>query len=361
MRNVEGVWAILIMACAASCAQSSPAGPGSLVGSSTGVASTAETSAASPSSSGRTGSTSSTRGPTSEAQESTSSGVEESSSSGAEPPIPSTNPLLGIGQPELIVGGLGFGEGPAWSRERELLFFSDVTNRIVYVVDESRVLVYLESSGGADGLAIDGADRLYAAQIFDWTVSREEQPGTLVPLASEYEGNLLNAPNDLVVRSDGTVFFSDPTNTGHAPQGVAGVYKISPDGTVGLLDGSLAFPNGVALSSDEKTLYVADSASHEIWSMELLADGDVAGKALFATIAGEPDGLAVDAAENLYATDREGFHAYAPTGELWGVVGLEEAEGASTNLAFGGVDGRTLFVTTSRELWRIEVEVPGFL
>ena len=305
-------------------------------------------------STGTTVSTETEDGTTGSTSEASTGDTEDTDTTGA---IEPADPFPGMGKPELIISELGFGEGPVWSAPRQTLFFTDVYADEILAFDGVDVSVHLSNTGGADGLALDPEDRIVAAQIFAYSVARETD-GSLEVIADTWNGTDLNAPNDVTVRDDGAIFFTDPTNTGHVPQGFAGVYRLDPDGSMDLLDDTFSFPNGILLSQDGTTLYVAESAANELWAFDVAPDGSVGNKRLFANTTGQPDGLTVDVAGSVYATNATGFDAFSPEGELWGSLELP-TEVFVSNLTFGGAEGQFLFVTTSDELFRVPVEIPG--
>jgi gluconolactonase len=174
-------------------------------------------------------------------------------------------------------------------------------------------------------------------------------------------GKHFNSPNDLTVRSDGTVYFSDPDwqSAGRPNETMmTGVYRITPDGVVELVDGSLQKPNGIALSLDEKTLYLG-SAGSEIWKYPVNADGSVGQKSVFARPGGS-DGLGIDCAGNLYVTGGNSVKVYAPNHDPNAQpLGTIMVSTTTSNVAFGGADRKTLFITAGNTLYSIVLQVPG--
>lgn len=287
---------------------------------------------------------------------------------------------------EQIAEGFTWSEGPAWVRDGGYLLFNDVPQNTMYRWSERDGLsVFLKPSGYAgpplDALREAGANGLYAepsgsvllADSGTRIVARLD-PATKrkTPLASAYDGHRLNSPNDLVRRSDGVVFFTDP------PYGLKdldkspikelrfnGVYRLDTDGSVHLLDDGLSLPNGIALSPDERTLYVANSdPARPIWTAYTLdARGQVTGKRLFADASdlvgdanpGLPDGIAVSADGRLFATGPGGVIVFAPDGRRLGRI---ETGGPVANCAFGD-DGRTLYMTSHKILARVRVRATG--
>jgi len=198
-------------------------------------------------------------------------------------------------------------------------------------------------------------------------VIREELDGSITVVANNYRGRRLNRPNDVVVKSDGAIYFTDPNTRGMTELDFAGVYRVSPDlGEINLLVRDFIAPNGLAFSPDEKILYINDSRRRHIrafnvdatWDsglLELGSDrvfGDLGGSGR-----GVPDGMKVDVEGNVYCTGPGGIWIINPAGEHLGTILL--ADKIATNLAFGGDDWTTLFITTYGELGRIQVNVAG--
>ena len=278
-------------------------------------------------------------------------------------------PVLGQSRPvpkgatvELVDGGFEFTEGPIWYNEG--LLFSDIPANTVYRwTPEDGTSVFLKPSGHANGLAIDPEGRLLLAQ-HDGQVGRHADEGTVRPLVSTYGGRRLNSPNDLTVASDGTIYFTDP------PYGIAeekrrldfsGVYRLSTGGELTLLTKAFARPNGICLSPNDSTLYVNDSRKTLIRAYDVTETGDLTNERMFATpqdedADGTTDGMKADAEGNLYTTGPGGVWVYAPNGEKLARIPVPKAP---TNLAFGGKDGKTLFITARPHVYRVPVNVPG--
>jgi gluconolactonase len=283
---------------------------------------------------------------------------------------------------EKIVAGHVWLEGPSWDARRGALFFTDVVkNRLWRWTPGAGTDVALEPSGtlargphatkepGANGTALDAQGRLLLCEHGERRVTRLEADGAKTVLADRYQGMRLNSPNDLWAARNGDVYFTDPPFglPGHFDDPGRelpwqGVYRLR-DGTLELLVRDLRAPNGIALSPDERTLYVSSSdRENPVWmAYPLDADGGVGAGRLFADarrevgeLAGAPDGLETDALGNLWAAGPGGLTIFSPGGERLGVLftGI-----ATSNVTFGGPNGTTAFVTASSAIWRIETRV----
>jgi len=262
---------------------------------------------------------------------------------------------------EKVAGGFEFTEGPLWHDGR--LVFSDIPANTVYQwTPEDGSSVFLKPSGHANGLAVSPEGHLLLAQ-HDGRVGRRTTNGEIEPLAQAYQGNRLNSPNDLTVADDGTIYFTDP------PYGVdaenreldfSGVYRLDPDGALTLLTREFTRPNGICLSPDESTLYVNDSDGNVIRAYDVTEEGDIANGRVFATPEGEEpgnaDGMKVDAEGNLYSTGPGGIWVYTPSAERFDHISVPVPP---TNLAFGGPERTTLYITARSNVYRIPVTVPG--
>jgi gluconolactonase len=183
-------------------------------------------------------------------------------------------------------------------------------------------------------------------------------------LADRYEGKRLNSPNDLVVKSDGSIYFTDPSygvSKDREELGFYGVYRLAPDGKLTLLVKDLVLPNGLAFSPDEQKLYVNNSEARYIAVYDVKPDGTVTNERLFADLkdasqGGVPDGLKVDLEGNVYSTGPGGVWILSPEGKLLGKISVPET---ATNVAWGESDRKTLYITAYTSLYRIRLKIAG--
>lgn len=253
-----------------------------------------------------------------------------------------------------VADGFKFTEGPVWLPTEEWVF-SDIPQDAIFKADKS---VFRQPSGKSNGLGLDLEGRLIACEHGNRRVTRTEKDGTITVLADKYQGKRLNSPNDMTVRSDGTIYFTDP------PYGLAkedaeltfcGVYAISPDGSLAMLFDGFSHPNGLALSPDEKTLYLGNSQAGLVYAFDVGEDGSLSNGRQFAAFK-TPDGMKMDAKGNLWSSSADGIRVYAPSGTLLGIV---DVGGKATNCAFGGKDMKTLFVTTPNAVYTVPCAVKG--
>jgi gluconolactonase len=281
---------------------------------------------------------------------------------------------------ERVAGGLGFTEGPIWRRGE--LLFSDIPNdRIVRwrrLPEGPEVTTF--ATGMSNGLTLDKQGRLLAAEHVGRRVTRIADDGARTVLAERFQGKRLNSPNDIVVKSDGTIYFTDP------PYGVQrgrpgqvrppqwwtqpipgreltnqGVYRLLPDGTLQLLVDDFALPNGLAFSPDESVLYIDDSAHKHIRAFDVKADGTLTGSRVLLDMAsndeGVPDGLKVDVHGNVFCTGPGGVWVCRADGTFLGRIVLPELP---ANLGWGE-DGTVLFLTARTSLYRLATKTRGVL
>ena len=294
---------------------------------------------------------------------------------------------------ELLKGDyFGFVEGPVWVQEGRTgyLLFSDVAANAIYKwTPEGKVSVFLERSGytgtdtanvggqsfngrlhlivfGSNGITLDRQGRVVFATHGDRTIARLEKDGTRTVLADKYDGKRLNSPNDLVMKSNGSLYFTDPP--GGLRGGARSPAKELPYSGVFLLkDGKLqalvqdpeGFPNGIALSPDEKYLYV--NGARKIMRYEITADDAIANGQLFVDMTADPapggtDGMKVDEKGNVYCTGAGGVWIISPAGKHLGTIRLPEP---AANLAFGDADSKSIYFTARQSLYRIRVKIPG--
>jgi gluconolactonase len=266
-------------------------------------------------------------------------------------------------------GELGPAEGPVWWKEGGYLLFSDIhaSRRMKYTPGQG-VTVFKEPTNRANGLTRDLQGRLLAAEHDSRRVTRQELDGSLTVIANSYQGRQLNRPNDVVVKSDGAIYFTDPWSLPSAPNqwdlSFNGVYRVAPDlGTMTLLVDDFLLPNGLAFSPDESVLYINDTRRGHIRAFNLQPSGLLARQSdrVFADLrgpeSGVPDGMKVDAAGNVYCGGAGGIYILDPKGKKLGRI--VHGAPATTNIAFGGDDWKTLFFTSRSQLGMVKLKVPG--
>jgi gluconolactonase len=281
---------------------------------------------------------------------------------------------------ERVATGFEFTEGPVWHPYERFLIFSDILGDCMYrwsPVDG--VSVFRQPSHMANGNTYDRQGRLLTCEHATSRLTRTgrlggsarhpEQDREIDVVASHYQGRELNSPNDVVVRSDGAITFTDP-NSGRGPRfGVPreqalpfqGVYRVDPDdGSLTLLVDDFAKPNGLCFSLDEERLFVNDSDCFHIRFFEVESNGNLTNGRVWAEVRGEgvgvPDGMKVDGDGNLYCCGPGGIHVFDPHATCLGVVQMPEY---ATNLAWGDDDLHSLYITASTSLYRLPVNVAG--
>jgi sugar lactone lactonase YvrE len=268
--------------------------------------------------------------------------------------------IIGENKVEKLVDGFQFTEGPVW--KDGYLLFSDIPADTIYKYEEDAE-PYLKPSGHSNGLTLDKQGRLLLCE-HDRRLTRLEKDGSKTILAEYYEGKRLNSPNDLVVKTDGSIYFTDP------PYGLpnriegkeldfCGVYRLDPDGTLTLLDDSIELPNGLAFSPNEKTLYVADTSNAYVYAYDVTSG--LENKRVFAKLGeagrtGSADGMKVDMDGNVFCTGPGGIHVLNPEGTRIGVIECPEIP---ANIAWGGDDYKTLYITARTGLYRLKVLTGG--
>jgi gluconolactonase len=265
-------------------------------------------------------------------------------------------------------GALGPAEGPLWWKEGRYLLFSDIHNnkRMKYVPGQG-VSVFQEPTNRANGLTRDLQGRLLACEHDTRRVTRQELDGSLTVIANSFQGRRLNRPNDVVVKSDGCYYFTDPSGPMVPEQwdlNYPGVYRVTPDlGTMSLLVNDFVGPNGLAFSPDESVLYINDSRRGHIRAFDLLPNGTLAKQTdrIFVDLRGDepgvPDGMKVDVEGNVYCGGAGGLYIMDPKGKKLGRI--VHGAPATTNLAFGGDDWKTLYFTSRNHLGSVKVKIAG--
>jgi len=258
---------------------------------------------------------------------------------------------------EKVASGFQFTEGPVWHPEGFLIFSDIPANRIVKWTAPGKTATFRKPSGNSNGLTFDRQGRLIACEHGNRRVSRTELDGNVVTLADKYQGKRLNSPNDVVVKSDGSIYFTDPpygTPRGQKELPFNGVFRISPDGKLALLAKDFDRPNGLAFSPDEKKLYVADTARSHVRAFDVQPDGTLKGGKEFVGVSG-PDGMKVDSKGNLYVTSR-GITVFDAKGRTIGEIEFPERP---ANCCFGDADNKALFATARTSLYKVRLKVAG--
>lgn len=269
---------------------------------------------------------------------------------------------------ERLATGLKFTEGPVWSATGGFLLFSDIPAGKILCRREGKALeTFRDPSGNSNGLTYDKQGRLIACEHGNRRVTRTEPDGAITLLADRYEGKRFNSPNDVVVKSDGSIYFTDPPyglpkQTEGKELAFQGVYRLSPDNkTLQLLVDDFDRPNGLAFSPDEKTLYIGDSsARRHIRAFDVRPDGTIANGRVFADLTspdpGAPDGMKVDVEGNLYSTGPGGVWVFSPKGEMLGRILPPEVP---ANCAWGDADWKSLYITARTSLYRVKLGIQG--
>lgn len=271
---------------------------------------------------------------------------------------------------EQLGTGFLFTEGPVWHPTGRFLLWSDMPGDVIRRWSAAGgVTVFRQPCSKSNGLAWDRQGRLLACEHASSQVSRTEADGRVVAVATHYQGKQLNSPNDLVCRSDGGVYFTDPPY-GRAkfygverPQELAfqGVYRVGADAkSPELLVDDFDRPNGLCFSLDDSRLFVNDTARQHIRVFDVTRTGGLAGGRVWAETRGDkpgaPDGMKLDSAGAVYCCGPGGIHVFEPDGTLREVIEVPEY---TANMAFGDDDYRSLFITASTSLYRIRVPVAG--
>lgn len=284
---------------------------------------------------------------------------------------------------EVIASGFVWTEGPAWNKEGRFLVFSDIPRNVIMKWSEREgVSEFMKPAGftgigdygkepGSNGLLFDAEGRLTLCEHGDRRISVLTKNGGKLTLADRFEGKRFNSPNDLVYHSNGNLYFTDPIyglpereNDLRREMDYCGVYLLRPNGEVALLTKELTRPNGIALSPNGKSLYVAQSDNDApIWKKyPVKPDGTLGKGAVFFNAlkfkkdgAGNPDGMTVDRSGNLWATGPAGVYVFSPKGELLGRIEMGEH---ASNCTWGD-DGSTLYMTVDMFICRVRTKTVG--
>ncbi len=282
-------------------------------------------------------------------------------------------------EPELVATGFHFTEGPVWHPDGYLLFVDGGRRQIVRVEPGGAPEIVRENSGGSNGMTFDLRGRLIVCEGSNRQITRREDDGSYTPIARSWEGRRLNAVNDLVCRSDGTVYFTNP-GVGIDPSDreieFDGVFRITPGGEVKVAATDFTFPNGIAFSPDESVLYVSNTRPWMyIRAFDVRSDGTLVDGRVFAdmgvdppeapgqrppgvmgSLTGVPDGMKVDVKGRVFCTGPGGHWVFDRDGGHVGVISLPELP---ANCAWGGDDNRTMFFTSRSSVYSLRMRAPG--
>lgn len=272
---------------------------------------------------------------------------------------------------EQLLTGFEFVEGPAWHPGTNVLVFSDIIDDTMYRWHESDGLSILRKpSQMANGNTWDREGRLLSCEHATSRVSRSGGNGTYEILAAHYQGRELNSPNDIIVKRDGSIYFTDPNSGRTEKYGVRrrqalefqGVYRLDPlTSEISLLADDFAKPNGLCFSQDESLLFINDTDKQHIRVFDVLDDGSIINGRTWAETGGDApgvaDGMKVDSAGNLYCCGSGGIHVFDSHGTRLGVIETPEV---SANFTWGGGDMTDLYITATHSVYRLRVKTPGY-
>ncbi|HEY1935902.1 MAG TPA: SMP-30/gluconolactonase/LRE family protein [Acetobacteraceae bacterium] len=273
------------------------------------------------------------------------------------------NDILETTHFEKLADGFVFTEGPLW-HPAGFYYFVDVRASKLYRITLGQQPELIRQTDGGNGTTFDMQGRLINCEGDGRRLTVTDTNGNVATLIDRHDGNRLNRPNDVICRSDGTLFFTDPSlrrPVSERDVGEGAVYRIAPDGGSHLV-AWCEYPNGLALSPDERTLYVANTRwTAYIHAIELDAAGNMVRRRVFADMSsdvkqGVPDGMKVDTAGRVFCTGPSGVWVFEPDGKLIGIIETPEV---TANLAFGGSDLRTMFLTSSTSIHTLRVKTPG--
>jgi gluconolactonase len=273
---------------------------------------------------------------------------------------------------EQLGTGFDFTEGPIWHHVEQHLTFSDMPgDHMRRWTSNGEITTFRKPSNKANGNAYDRSGQIITCEHATSRVTRTEADGSITLLASHYDGKELNSPNDVIVKSDGSIYFTDPTYGRLEYYGVPretelefqGVYRIdADDNSLSLLADDFAQPNGLCFSPNETRLYVNDTEAGHIRVFEVNDAGGLSGGDVWAVVTGDgdgaPDGLKVDADGNVYCTGPGGIHVFADDSTSLGVIKMPEV---AANFCWGDPDMKSVFVTASTSLYRVRTKVPGLV
>lgn len=258
-----------------------------------------------------------------------------------------------------VAAGFVFAEGPVWSRDGYLIFSDAPNNRILQFKFGEPASPYREKSNGASGNTLDAQGRLYTCETHSRRVTRTDKKGKIEVLAERWQGKRLNAPNDIVVRKDGEIYFTDPAFGNQQDSrdlDFYGVFHISHRGEMEVVAKPKGRPDGIALAPSGRILYVTNSDDRNVRAYDLDKNGAASNERVVVShIEGIPNGIRVDENGNLYVAAAR-VEVYSPEGKQLGTVHLVETP---SNCAFGDADFETLYITARTSIYRVRLKAKG--
>lgn len=270
-----------------------------------------------------------------------------------------------------IATGFGFTEGPIWHPTEQWLMFSDIERSQQFIWrDGAGHTVFRQPSNQANGNYFDRQGRVITCEHAASQVTLHDHDGKrVVPIATHYDGKALNSPNDIICDSKGRIWFTDPAygrtreDLGIIREqelGFQGVYRLDPDGTLHLVVDDFDQPNGLCMSQDESRLFINDSPGGHIRVFDVAEDGTLSGGAVWAKVVGDgpwvPDGMKTTTDDHILCNGPSGVHIFTSDADCLGVILMPQK---STNFCFGGPEMKTLFITASASVYRIETHLTG--
>jgi gluconolactonase len=273
------------------------------------------------------------------------------------------NDVLESTELQQVASGMGFTEGPLWHPDG-FFYFVDLPANLLYRMVLGQAPEKVRTTEGGNGTTFDLQGRLLNCEGNGRKVTRRAADGSVTIVADRFDGKRLNRPNDVICHSNGTIMFTDPdfrVSLEEREIGNAAVYKVTGDGAVSELV-KCEYPNGLALSKDERTLFIANTRwTQYIHAVELDSAGNMVRRRIFADMSadgtnGVPDGMKIDEAGRVFCTGTGGVWVFEPDGSLIGIIAMPEV---CANIGFGGPDLRTLLLTASTSVYTLRTKVPG--
>ena len=267
-------------------------------------------------------------------------------------------------EPTKVASGFVFTEGPLWHSDGTLTFVDIRRSQIIRLGTDGKTVIIRESSGESNGMTFDKQGRVVICEMVNRRLTRMEN-NTYTVVADKVDGKRLNRPNDVIGKSDGSLYFTNPGRERLEPADVDldtnNVLRVKPDGSVDVIIPQFDYPNGLAFSPDEKILYVANTRPDKfIMAYDVNADGTVSNGRHFADMsseeAGVPDGMKVDVEGRVYCTGPGGCWVFEPSGELIGIIKLPEYP---ANCGWGGPDNKTMYFTANTSVFSMRMKTAG--